>query len=178
MNKLVVFSLLGGDLNHGFPVVTAQLWDVDQPYPVKFTGSLPAVPELPELYRRWQLLYEALHQRLGWHWRIKVYSQDVTNVSVSEFGDVCQQLQSYINRWLNSEPFQNIVQQLRTLLSPDDEIRVIIETNVALLHRLPWHLWNFFEDYSNAEVALSTQYLRPQVLPRAPTGPVKLLMLF
>lgn len=175
MNKLVVFSLLGGDLNHGFPVVTAQLWDINQSYPVRFIGSLPSSPELPELYRKWQLLYEALHQRLGLHRRIKVHSQDVTNVSVSEFGDVCQQLQKYINQWLNSEPFQNIVQQLRTLLGPDDEIRVIIETNVPLLHRLPWHLWNFFEDYSNAEVALSTQYERPRLLPRSPTGRVKIL---
>ena len=175
MNKLVVFSLLGGDLIHGFPVVTAQLWDINQSYPVRFIGSLPSSPELPELYRKWQLLYEALHQRLGLHRRIKVHSQDVTNVSVSEFGDVCQQLQKYINQWLNSELFQNIVQQLRTLLGPDDEIRVIIETNVPLLHRLPWHLWNFFEDYSNAEVALSTQYERPRLLPRAPTGRVKIL---
>ncbi len=175
MNKLVVFSLLGGDLNNGFPVVTAQLWDVDQPYPVKFTGSLPAVPELPELYKKWQMLYSALHQRLGLHRRIKVHSQDVTNVSVNDFDSVCQQLQSYINGWLNSAPFHNIEQQLRTLLSRDDEIRVIVETNVPLLHRLPWHLWNFFKDYSNAEVALSTQYQRPQVLRRAPTGKVKIL---
>ena len=175
MNKLVVFSLLGGDLNHGFPVVTAQLWDINQPYPMKFKGSLPSSPELPELYRKWQMLYEALHQRLSLHRRIKVHSQDVTNISVTEFGDVCQQLQKYINQWLNSEPFQNIVQQLRTQLGPDDEIRVIIETDVPLLHRLPWHLWNFFEDYSNAEVALSTQYERPRLLPRSPTGRVKIL---
>lgn len=175
MNKLVVFSLLGGDLKHGFPVVTAQLWNNNQLYPEKFIGSLPSSPELPELYRKWQILYEALHQRLGCHRRIIVHSQDVTNVSISEFGDLCQQLQRYINRWLNSEPFQNIVQQLRTLLSRDDEIRVIIETNATLLHRLPWHLWNFFEDYSNAEVALSTQYERPQVLRRSPKGRVKIL---
>jgi CHASE2 domain-containing sensor protein len=163
-------------INSGFPVVTAQFWDVNQPYPVKFTGSLPAVPELPELYRRWQLLYEALHQRLGLHRRIKVHSQSITNVSVSEFSDVCQQLQNYINGWLNAESFQNIEQQLRTLLNQDDEIRVIIETNIALLHRLPWHLWNFFEDYRNAEVALSIQdYERPQVLPRSSTGKVKIL---
>jgi CHASE2 domain-containing sensor protein len=175
MHKLVVFSLSGGDLNCGFTVVTAQLWDHHQPYPINFTGSLPPAPELPELYRRWQLFYEALNQRLGLARRIKIHSSDVTNISVSEFGDVCQKLQNYINAWLHSEEFQNIEQQLRTLLDQNDEIRIIIKTDIALLHRLPWHLWNFFEDYHNAEVALSPQNSpRPPVL-SPPTGKVKIL---
>lgn len=176
MNKLVVFSLLAGDLHQGFPVVTAQFWDSHRQYPMKFTGTLPAAPELSELYHRWQLLYAALHQRLGWRVRIKIHSQDVTNISISEFGEVCQQLQNYINKWLNSEPFQNIVQQLRTLLNKDDAIRVIFETNIPLLQRLPWHLWNFFDDYRQAEVALSShEYEPPQYQPRKPTGKVKIL---
>ncbi len=176
MNKLVVFSLLAGDLKQGFPAVTAQIWDSSRPYAIKFTGSLPPAPELSELYRRWQLLYEALHQRLGWRPRIKIHSQDITNISVSEFGELCQQLQSCINKWLNSEPFQNVVQQLRTQLNRDDAIRVIFETNIPLLQRLPWHLWNFFEDYRHAEVALSSQdYEPPQTQARSPTGKVKIL---
>ncbi|MEH2361743.1 CHASE2 domain-containing protein [Nostoc sp.] len=176
MSKLVVFSLLGGDLNKGFPVVTAQLWHHNQLLLVKLTGSLPAVPELSKLYRRWQLLYEGIHQSLGSNQRIKVHSQDITNISVNDFDEVCQQLQANINAWLKFESFQNIERQLRTLLSRDDEIRVIIETNIVLLHRLPWHLWNFFEDYPKAELALSNhEYASPQVLPKSPTGKVKIL---
>ncbi len=176
MKKLVVFSLLGGDLNQGFSIVTAQLWNINQSFPVKITGSLPAAPKLPELYQRWRLLYEALLHRLDWHPRMKIHSSDITNISVSEFTDVCQQLQTYINQWLNSEPFQNIEQQLRTQLNLNDEIRVIIETDVSLLHHLPWHLWNFFADYRHAEVALSTQsYEPPRVLPRLPKEKVKIL---
>ncbi|MFL9454200.1 CHASE2 domain-containing protein [Tolypothrix bouteillei VB521301_2] len=174
MSKLVVFSLLGGDLNQGFPVVTAQLWHNNQF--IKITGSLPSVPELSKFYRRWQLLYEAVHQRLGNNQRIKVHSQDITNISVNDFDTVCQQLQANINAWLKSESFQKIERQLRTLLSRDDEIRIIIETNIALLHRLPWHLWNFFEDYPKAELALSNhEYASPQILPKSPTGKVKIL---
>ncbi|QDL07450.1 Chase2 sensor protein [Brasilonema octagenarum UFV-E1] len=174
MSKLVVFSLLGGNLNQGFPVVTAQLWHNDQLF--KITGSLPAVPELSEVYRRWKLLYEAVHQRLGSNQRIKVHSQDITNISMNDFDEVCQQLQAHINAWLKSESFQNIERQLRTLLSRDDEIRVIIETNIALVHRLPWHLWNFFEDYPKAELALSNhEYASPQVVRKSSTGQVKIL---
>ncbi|MBN3874048.1 CHASE2 domain-containing protein [Nostoc sp. JL33] len=176
MSKLVVFSFLGGDLNQGFPVVTAQLWHHNQFVPVKLTGSLPAVPELSELYRRWQLLYAAVHQHFGSNQRIKVHSQDITNISVNDFDQVCQQLQANINAWLKFDSFQNIERQLRTLLSRDDEIRVIIETDIVLLHRLPWRLWNFFEDYPKAELALSNhQYASPQVLQKSPTGKVKIL---
>ncbi len=177
MSKLVVFSFLGGDLNQGFPVVTAQLWCHNQFVPVKLTGSLPAAPELSELYRRWQLLYAAIHQRLRSNQRIKVHSQDIiTNISVNDFDEMCQQLQVNINAWLKFESFQNIERQLRTLLSRNDEIRVIFETNIVLLHRLPWHLWHFFEDYPKAELALSNhEYASPQVLQKSPTGKVKIL---
>ncbi|MEH2324936.1 MAG: CHASE2 domain-containing protein [Nostoc sp.] len=176
MSKLVVFSFLGGDLNQGFPVVTAQLWCHNQFVPVKLTGSLPPAPELSELYRRWQLLYAAVHQRLVSNHRIKVHSQDITNISVNDFDEVCEQLQANINAWLKFESFQNIERQLRTLLSRNDEIRVIIETNIVILHRLPWHLWHFFEDYPKAELALSNhEYESPQLLQKSPTGKVKIL---
>ena len=174
MSKLVVFSLLGGDLNQGFPVVIAQLWHHNQFF--KITGSLPAVPELGVLYQRWQLLYKAVHQRLGNNQRIKVHSQDLTNISVNDFHEVCQQLQTSINAWLKFESFQNIERQLRTLLNRDDEIRVIIETNIAVLHRLPWQLWDFFEDYPKAELALSNhEYASPYVFQKSPRGKVKIL---
>jgi len=50
MNKLVVLSLGNGDLYNGFPVVTAQLWESNNTYLGKITGSLPAAPEISELY--------------------------------------------------------------------------------------------------------------------------------
>jgi hypothetical protein len=52
MSKLLVFSLLGGDVNQGFAVVTAQFWDIKQLVPVKFIGSLPALPELVNIYHK------------------------------------------------------------------------------------------------------------------------------
>ena len=176
MDKLVVFSLLAGDLNQGFPAVTAQVWDHSRLYPIKFTSSLPPLPELPELYRRWHLLYKALHQRLIWRPRIKIHTSDITHVSVSEFGEISQKLQELINKWLNSDPFQNLVQQLRTLLNKDEAIRVIFETNIHLLQRLPWHLWNFFDDYRYAEVALAPhEYTSPIIKDKLSTGKVKIL---
>lgn len=180
MNKLVVLSLSNGDLHHGFPTVTAQLWEPSNPYSEKFIGSLPAAPELFELYRQWQLLYTALYQRLDLSPRLEIDVADVTNVSEVEFNDLCQQLSDKINIWLNSESFRHIDQQLRTQLDPSAEIRVIIETNDNLLRRLPWHLWNFFMHYPKAEVALSAlEYQRPQrFLTKTPGDRVKILAVF
>jgi len=161
MNTLVVLSLGNGDLVNGFEAVTAQLWEYGDPHPMKFTGRLPAAPEILELYRCWQLLYEALYRRLNWGTRLEIEESAVTNVSEVEFSDLCQQLSDQINDWLNSKPFRNIDQQLRTRLDPLSEIRFVIETNDNYLQRLPWHLWNFFEDYPKAEVALSaSEYQR------------------
>src|SRR4028118_1702967 len=147
MSQLVVLSLGQGDLHNGFPTVTAQLWESGNPQPMKFVGGLPAAPEIPELYRYWQLLYQALYRRLDWCPRLEINTGDVTNVSEVEFSDLCNQLQNSINAWLNSEPFRNIDQQLRTKLDCSSEVRLIIETSDNDLRRLPWHLWNFFEHY-------------------------------
>lgn len=174
MSKLLVYTLLGGNLNQGFPVVTAQLWHHNQF--LKITGSLPAAPELNQLYQRWQRLHQAIHQRLGNTQRIKVYREDITNVSVSDFDEVCQQLRASLNRWLRFESFQNIERQLRTLLNRDDEIRIIIETNTVELHQLPWHLWDFFDNYPQAELGLSNhEYSSPRILQKSSTGKVKIL---
>ncbi|NJR51355.1 MAG: CHAT domain-containing protein [Leptolyngbyaceae cyanobacterium CSU_1_3] len=154
MEKLVVLSFGNGEVVTGFPSVRAQLWDASSGYPIQVTGSLPAAPNLPALYRQWQLLYLALYQRLGVHSRIKVKPTGVTNVSEMEFDQFCHHLSKQMNTWLTSETFRPIEQQLRTWLNASDEIRIIIEANDPCLRQLPWHLWQLFADYPHAEVAL------------------------
>ena len=95
MNNLVVLSRGNGDLHKGFPTVTAQRKQSDRP--IKFTGCLPASPEISELYRYWQLLYSALYQRLDLNPRIEIDAGDVTNVSSVEFIHLCQRLSNEIN---------------------------------------------------------------------------------
>ncbi|NJK27505.1 MAG: hypothetical protein HC925_01585 [Coleofasciculaceae cyanobacterium SM2_3_26] len=76
-------------------------------------------------------------------------------VSEVEFDDLCDRLESQFNRWLDCPSFGKIERRLRTKLGTDDEVRVAIETEDELLRHLPWHLWSFFEDYPQAELALS-----------------------
>jgi CHASE2 domain-containing sensor protein len=163
MNQLIILNLGKGDCQQGCPTIAAQLWMGDGIPPMQMTGSLPAVPELNSLYLRWQRLYEALSARRNWRqfrevegdFEIEEDESYITDVSEVEFQQICQELQHRLNGWLNTESFQKIDRQLRTHLSPSHEIRVIITAETHQLLRLPWHLWQFFEDYPKAELALS-----------------------
>jgi WD40 repeat protein/energy-coupling factor transporter ATP-binding protein EcfA2 len=170
MNKSVVISLGSGDLFEGFPRVTAQLRSASDAFPEQCIGSLPAAPELVELYRNWQLIYRSLCARVQILSRSRdIEEQDlemgegfVTNVSEMSFEDLCQQLQTGLNDWLKAESFRNIEQQIRSQLQPTEEIQVIFETDDEFLRRLPWQRWNFFQDYPKAEMALSSPEYKRQ----------------
>jgi CHASE2 domain-containing sensor protein len=188
MTKLVVLNLGKGDFRQGFSTVTVQLWEGAN-VPIQMVGSLPSVPEIPGLYRRWQLLYCLLHEALynGRNWRklrnkyisnvdVEIEEEDITNVSLMEFDNLCEELQHQINLWFKSLSFIHINQKLRTKLAPSDEIKFIFETENEEARKIPWHLWDFFEDYPNAAVCLSSsefEYFKPPV--KNPTRPMRIL---
>ena len=60
---LVVLNLGTGNLQEGFPYVTAQLWANSYSLPEKFSGSLPPNPYLDNICRQWQLIYRGLCNR-------------------------------------------------------------------------------------------------------------------
>jgi CHASE2 domain-containing sensor protein len=176
MSKLIVINLEKGNLNDGFSPVTAYLWETNNSRPIKFTGSLPPAPELAELYKRFQLIYQALHERLRNRLGIEVESTVLNNVSKVDFSEVQEYLYKAINSWLNSDLFRPIDQKLREELALDEEFQVIIEASDYLLRRLPWHLWNFVENYQSCEVAVSTpKYDRVKSLPKQKKNKVRIL---
>ncbi|NEO78070.1 CHASE2 domain-containing protein [Moorena sp. SIO4G3] len=176
MSQLVVLKLGNGNCQEGFPTVIAQLWETDHRNLMQFTGGLPAAPELPLLYKRWQLMYAALYRGFSCDRRLEINQVSITNVSQAEFRNLSQQLEEQINTWLNAEEFRNIEWRVRTKLMPSEEIRVIIEAEDHQVRRFPWHLWRLFEDYPLTEVALSSQEYEPVTTPdRESTGQVRVL---
>jgi CHASE2 domain-containing sensor protein len=175
--KQVILRFAEGDFSRGFATVTAQVWEADHAHSVQAVGSLPAAPQLAIALQQWRLLYVALYHRLDLHTRIDIELADVTNVSEVEFTHLCQAVHVQLNDWLNAATFRNIDQRLRTQLTPADKIRCLIETNQPQLWLLPWHLWQFFEDFPQAEVALSVaNYRRSQLTtPLITTGEVRIL---
>ncbi|MBW4636554.1 MAG: CHASE2 domain-containing protein [Iphinoe sp. HA4291-MV1] len=165
MSKLVILNLGRGSLQNGFHFVTVVLQSESNFKTSQFQGSLPAAPNILDLYRRWQLLYDLIYSArsisIGLRQQefidedIKIDESDITHVSDAEFDEVCKKLQKSLNNWLDYQDFRPIELQLRTKLSKSDEIRFIIQTEDSYLRKLPWHIWRFFEDYRLAEVALS-----------------------
>ncbi len=174
MGFLIVLNFGQGDLESGYATVMAQLWEGDRPQPMQFTGRLPRTMGLLGLYQHWRSHYTALYSHLGSQVRLQTRSRsdfeidetDVTHISIGEFEAICHQLQRQLNAWLKVASFQQIEQQLRTYLNPQDEIRIILVAEDTRLLQLPWHLWQFFDDYPNAEIALSPpDYTRSIVMP-------------
>ncbi len=181
MSKLVVLNLSKGELQGGVDGkishlqslrVIGQIYNRQQNgnvFLIQFTSSLPPALEITELYKRWQLLYNLLYDSLipDLHWRqweqpwetdaeIEIESEDITNISSIEFYNLCDELKRKINIWLDSSNFINLEQKIRTKLNPREEIQVIIQTDLEEIRRLPWNLWDFFEDYPQAVLCLST----------------------
>ncbi len=184
MSKLVILNLTRGTLESGFPLVTVVLQEGNSHWR-QFQGSLPAAPNIINLYRRWQLLYDLIYEarsiNIGLRLSplidedISIDEADVTNVSDAEFYGVCEELQNQIDNWLDTEGFRNIDRQLRIHLSQDDKIRVIIQTEDNQLRKLPWHTWRFFTDYPLAEVGLSPIEFEPVIKVRNSATTVRIL---
>lgn len=167
--KLVVLKLGGGDFERGFPVTLQIGTEGALPF-AEVAGELPSNPEVLKQYIQWQTAYRKSLSAL----RIDVPDTQVTNVSKSEFIKECQEsadiLRKSFDLWLKSEQFRPIREQLLEKLITSAEIRVILQTKDIQLRRLPWHLWDFFERYPKAEIALSApenQRLEKSISPKA-----------
>jgi CHASE2 domain-containing sensor protein len=180
MGKLVVLKLYGDLFQQGFWVTLVirpesdresgtcypRAENVNNSYPViEVTGSLPPQPELAtHLQHHWQERY----RRLGVASRITP-QEIIYDGSVNDWCQECQEsateIRSLLRAWLDSEPFRPIDRRLREELNRNEVIRFLISTDDEYLQKLPWHLWDFFERYPKAEVALSaTRVVQRQTL--------------
>ncbi|MGK7901866.1 MAG: pentapeptide repeat-containing protein [Hormoscilla sp.] len=164
-DRLVVIDLGPGNCAQGFIAVKAQIWSDGHSLPKNFPGKLPPQPEIPRLYQEWQGKHEhlrRLHENQGLKSRIKKKPGQVSQLSDRDMPDVkrdmkklAKELEKQLDSWLNSEAFYPIQKKLRSQFNPEDRVRVIVQSEDSQLRRLPWHLWDFFQEYRSAEVALS-----------------------
>jgi CHASE2 domain-containing sensor protein len=180
MGKLVVLKLDGDLFQQGFWVTLTissegdresrigypSAENINNSYPeIEITGYLPPQPELAaHVQDHWQERY----RRIGGAYRITP-QEIVYDGSVNDWFQECQEsateLRSLLGAWLDSEPFRRIDKILREELNRNEVIRFLIRTDDEYLQKLPWHLWDFFERYPKAEVALSaTRVVQSQTL--------------
>ncbi len=171
MGKLVVLKLGEGGVDQEFPVTLQIGEEGDRPF-VEVNGKLPPAPELLQNYSRWQYSYH----RLGLRSRLEAPAAQVTNVAfVGDCRDAAQELRDRLNAWLQAETFRPIREKWLEQLSPNDEIRVILQGADLPLQRLPWHLWDLLERYTKAELALSAPIYQRISPPPVPRGKIRIL---
>ena len=173
MQKLVVLKL-DGDLFSGVRV-TLEIGAEGSRAVTEVQGNLTPTPEMVTHYNHWQSTYRSLG------------NLRITPIGISVGGDRTEQLKNcrflssqlsqHLNSWLNCESFRPLKEKLLTLLSPDDTVRVLIKTSDIWLRRLPWHLWDFFEEYPKAEVAFSTPQYQKLPSSNPPTSRKKIKLL-
>ena len=172
MGKLVVVKLDGDFEQQGFRV-TLEIGLEGQRPDIEIEGQLPPAPELVTHLNQWQQNYRSL----GLTTRIKP-EEIIYGGSINHCRQSAQQLQECFGTWLKSGPFREIDMRLREQLTQDEPIRVVIRTQDSQLRKLPWHLWDFFERYPKAELALSAkQFERPLQQPPQATRKEKVRIL-
>ncbi|MEQ8958884.1 MAG: CHASE2 domain-containing protein [Coleofasciculus sp. C2-GNP5-27] len=154
MSKLAVLELRG-DLNHQGFYVTLRMGQGDLASSITLDRTLPPSTLLSEHLTQWQQDY----RRLSTPSRALKPSKIRVNGKIDPI-EACtesaQRLEQQFQRWLRSDSFRDIDLQLRQALMPDELVQVLIRTANAEVQALPWHLWDFIEQYPKAEVALSS----------------------
>ncbi|MBW4670880.1 MAG: pentapeptide repeat-containing protein [Cyanomargarita calcarea GSE-NOS-MK-12-04C] len=173
--KLVVLKLGQGDLSTGFPVTIQIGLEGDRP-DFESNGQLPPASDLAFFYNQWQVAYR---QSLQGSLRIKIPKTQVTNISNRELFKKCDEsannLKKHVNLWLNSELFRPIKEQLLEKLDSSESIRILLQTENSQLRRIPWQVWDFFERYPQAEIALSSTVYEKRVKSKSSKSHIKIL---
>lgn len=184
MEKLVVLRLDGELFQQGFRVTLTIKSDGRSSNTNRHTSYLETeiigyLPPQPELSNHLQTHWLQKYRSIGSPSRIKpleiIYEGSV-NERFRECQESATELQSLFLAWLNSEAFRDIDKGLREELNRSEIIRLLIRTENEQLQKLPWHLWDFFERYPKAELALSTtKIFKQEPLILKPSAKVKIL---
>ncbi|MFZ4557462.1 MAG: ABC transporter substrate-binding protein [Pseudanabaena sp.] len=158
MKKLVTLDFKKGSFENGFTVsVDIRDQDTERLLAGIDNSELPSESEIPKLYSEWQSAYRGLNLRN----RLEAFANQVTNVALLEDAENCEQceqcaktLSNLLNRWFWSPSFREARDMLIRQTSKEDDVRILLKSNDPILHRLPWHLWDLF-DNSKAEFAWS-----------------------
>lgn len=150
MNKIVILTISSDGFNTGFFSYLRIRKDCYSQQESQYEGELAAASDIPHLFEKWQ---QAFSRKTNRESRIKLVTDSSLQYSCKQATD---ELVKSFNNWLNSSSWSNIRSGLYKNLNPNDEIRFIIQTKNEILQKLPWHLWDFFNDYRQAEVAIAS----------------------
>jgi uncharacterized protein YjbI with pentapeptide repeats len=153
--RLVVLKVGSGTVQSGFPVIL-QIGDEGHSASIELKGSLEGNTELLPAYKQWQNLYR---QSIRDNLRLEIPQVQTTNIGSRELFKDCtassEVLKARLNEWLDTPAFRPLAIKLREVLHPSQAIQMVLQTDDAQLRQIPFHLWNLFDSYLNAEIAVS-----------------------
>jgi uncharacterized protein YjbI with pentapeptide repeats len=119
---------------------------------LEHTGRLPPAPELHKIYEYLWSIYPTFGVNLR---GIRPIGRTQFS-SREDFNELANKFKISLNDWLSSQQFRSLKDALLRTLDPSEEIRVLILAEDIELQKIPWHLWDFFDYYRKAEVALGS----------------------
>ena len=135
IGKLIVINFGSGNLNIGFDSIRLRIEDDNKSYKKELPTKLPQKPEIFRDYSKWL--------------------DKCFPVPSMSWNKVSQAFSTTLNDWLKSEPFYSDWNRLLSSCTHQDKIRVIFQTELWDLQRIPWQFWDFFQIYPKTEMALS-----------------------
>jgi len=152
MTKLVILKFIG-NLESGFQV-NLEIGNEGESVSSSCVGSLPRALDLVKCLSHWQKQYNQLDQ--GNRIKPQQIIYDGSFFPQKQLIKAAKLLEHKLQQWLNSEEFSPIDRFLREELNRQDEIRLIICSDLLQLYQLPWCCWDMVEKYPQLEISLSS----------------------
>ncbi len=164
MPRQVVIKIEEGSFELGFPV-SLEFWQDGRIIATeRKCPQLPPNPDFPRVYDEWRNIYTELRKNRG----INIPNGQTTNVSsLEECQNATLNLESNVRNWFGQPIFGAITARIIGELkdgTPNESVRVIVDTSNDYLRKLSWDYWDLFEKsyfLPQAEFALLSKYNRP-----------------
>ena len=152
----VILGFGNGNVENGCERITVEVRGDDEKLIARNDGSLPPSPQLWELYNSWK---SSFIKHFGGRIILSKKPGSSSSQRKMELNQCIEQFPREFNKWLLTDGFRPIEKLLRDYLNFDVPVSFTVEAEDNQLRRLPWNLWEFFEDYPNAEPAMAfTKY--------------------
>ncbi|RUT05141.1 hypothetical protein DSM106972_039620 [Dulcicalothrix desertica PCC 7102] len=169
MSNLAIVIINSGSFDGGFRVdlrIRKGMNDFDYHF------NVAAAPDIPRLYEEFATSYHQLGSKFNFA-PITMPPAQITNCSlVEDCQTAAERLQDSFILWLAQFGWQEIRLKIENTFKSDEFFRVIFhfdniqknntqignsQIDSACLKKLPWHLWDLFENRENTYFALSLQ---------------------
>jgi uncharacterized protein YjbI with pentapeptide repeats len=167
LEQLVILKLGSSDIDRNLTIFV-EIGDRGAPPRASAVGILVCESQVIAAYDDWQIAYREYLLDLS-SVRIDIADCQITNLAATDLSILqsCQAAAEYLklklNQWLDGENFQPITKLMLQELNPSQSIQIILQTDDLQIRQLPFQLWNFFDEFTHAEIAIASHTYRSTI---------------